>query len=76
MLTRCIFCRCFIQKYINKITNLNVLRTNMHYYIIKYLTTEPPWRKGQKSTLKETNNDALIIFKVHVYLVVIPEKKN
>lgn len=49
----------------------------MHYYIfiIKYLTTEPPWRKGQKSTLKETNNDALIIFKVHVYLVVIPEKK-
>lgn len=31
--------------------------------------------KRTKSTLKETNNDALIIFKVHVYLVVIPEKK-
>lgn len=40
----------------------------MHY-------TEPPWRKGQKSTLKETNNDALTIFKVRVYLAVIPEKK-
>lgn len=48
---------------------------NKYALLIKYLTTEPLWRKGQKSTLKETNNDALTIFKVHVYLAVIPEKK-
>lgn len=47
------------------------LRTNMHY---KVSDNRSPLRKGQKSTFKKTNNDALTIFKVHVYLL-FPKKK-
>lgn len=64
----------FFKKYIDKISIiLIVLRTNIQE--LHYPTTEPMWRKGQKSTLKKTSNDVLTISNLHVYLLFRGKRK-